>query len=250
MLRPAVIESRVIPTGIDLSIFHPADRQSVRRQLNIPPDARVILFAGNGIRRNPWKDNKTLNAALHLLAERQRATHPLLFIGLGEKGNAPDMQIGNVQLRFVPHTKKPQDVASYLQAADVYVHVATADTFPRVVLEALGCGTPVVATNVGGIPEQIRSLWDSSTSESTNATGIVVPQRDVPELARAIETILNDDSLARAVSENAAKDALNRFDLKTQADRYLEWYQQLAGNKQVIPSKSKPRSSEDCIAAP
>ena len=75
-------------------------------------------------------------------------------------------------MRFVGHQKSAQTVAQYYQAADVYLHAATADTFPRAVLEALACGTPVVATGVGGIPEQVRSLGDAFGP--AKATGILV----------------------------------------------------------------------------
>ena len=54
--------------------------------------------------------------------------------------------------------KGAETVAPYYQAADVYLHAAKADNFPRAVLEALCCGTPVVATAVGGIPEQVKGL--------------------------------------------------------------------------------------------
>ena len=175
-----------------------------------------------------------MNTALHLIAERDRA-HPLLFIGLGEK-KAHEEQMGNATLRFLPHTRNPEDVASYFQAADVYIHAAAADTFPRLILEALGCGTPVVATNVGGIPEQIRSLWDCSSSE--RATGIVVPPRDAPAMAFAIETLLQEDRLSLRLSQNAARDALDRFDLIKQADCYMDWYQQLVRNRDRMPLRS------------
>jgi glycosyltransferase involved in cell wall biosynthesis len=49
-----------------------------------------------------------------------------------------------------------ESVARYYQAADLYVHAAPADTFPNTVLEALACGTPVVATAIAGIPEQVE----------------------------------------------------------------------------------------------
>jgi len=67
-------------------------------------------------------------------------------------------RIGQAEVKFVPYQSSPEDVAKYYQIADVYVHAARADTFPNTVLEALACGAPVVATAVGGIPEQIKGL--------------------------------------------------------------------------------------------
>jgi glycosyltransferase involved in cell wall biosynthesis len=224
MLAPAIIESRVIPTGIDLSTFRPADRMSVRSRLHIPAEPQVLLFTGNKVRRNTWKDFATIEAAVRLVSESQQ-NRPLLLIALGEDG--PEESIGRLRIRFVQKLKNARDVAAYYQAADVYVHAATAETFPRAVLEALACGTPVVATAVGGIPEQIKSLWNGFSSEQSGATGITVPPADPQSMAAAIEALLSSENLSEAVSRNAAAVARERFDLKTQATRYLDWYREM-----------------------
>ena len=239
MLDPGIIESRIIPTGIDLSVFHPSERAAVRAKLDISQNAKVLLFAGNEIRRNMFKDYPTMLAAVRLLAERKH-DQPLLFIALGE--NALEEQIGNVQMRFVAHMRNPKDVAAYYQAADIYVHAAAADTFPRTVLEALACGTPVVATGVGGIPEQIKSLWNDSSFDGTGATGIVVPPGDAQAMAISIEKLLTNDLLTKVLSRNATIDARLRFDLAKQANCYLDWYEQMVHNHQKVRSDKIIRS--------
>jgi len=229
MLAPAIVESRIIPTGIDLAIFHPSAREVVRADLRIPQNAKVVLFTANGIRKNMWRDYRTMRDAIGLVAERLRG-HMVVFIGLGEIAlgeTALDERIGKAHLRFIPHQKNPQTVARYYQAADLYVHAARADTFPRAVLEALACGTPVLATAVGGIPEQVKSLTGVNSFTIADATGIIVPMGDVQTVAAGIEKLLTDDLLRRALGENAAKDARQRFDLQKQVDCYLEWYNKL-----------------------
>jgi glycosyltransferase involved in cell wall biosynthesis len=222
MLAPAIEDWRIIPTGIDLSIFQPGEQKRARAELGLPQDAKVLLFAANGIRRNVWKDYRTILGAVGVLSERLRG-QPLLFVGLGE--DSPPERIGDATIHFVKHTKNPEEVARYYQAADVYVHAATADTFPRAVLEALACGRPVVATDVGGIPEQINDM--ETPSRDGDATGIIIPPRDFESMANGIEKLLRNDSLRRALGQNAAKDAARRFDLVKQANCYLEWYQEL-----------------------
>ena len=133
-------------------------------------------------------------------------------------------------IRFVPHLKKAEDVAAYYQAADLYIHAAVADTFPRAVLEALACGVPVVATGVGGIPEQIRSLNDTIGPEANEATGIIVPPGDVQAMTQAVERLLADDPLRRMLGVHAAADARARFDLQQQVEGYLSWYESLIAN--------------------
>ncbi|HEX6437968.1 MAG TPA: glycosyltransferase, partial [Candidatus Binatia bacterium] len=153
MLTSAVMETRVIPNGVDLSIFHPADKKDARSVLGIPQNALVILFTANAVRRNIWKDYRTVEDAVKLAATRTKEQN-VLFLALGQEGKGE--RIGPAEVRFVRYQQDPEVVARYYQAADVYVHAARADTFPNTILEALACGTPVVATAVGGIPEQIE----------------------------------------------------------------------------------------------
>ena len=144
-----------------------------------------------------------------------------MFVALGE--DAPAERIGAAEIRFVPYQKDAAVVARYYQAADIYIHSARADTFPNTVLEALACGTPVVATAVGGIPEQVKSLQlldhRSSVEQATEydpheATGMLVAPGNPEVMALSIERILGNDRLRRRLGENAAKDAEARFDVK------------------------------------
>lgn len=229
ILAPAVVESRLIPYGVDLSVFHPRNRRAARAELGIPEGAKVLLFTANGVRRNPFKDYEMIRSAVAQLSDRLQ---DVLFIALGE--DSPAEPMGRAQVRFVPYEADVGAVASYFQAADVYLHASKADTFPKAILEALACGTPVVATAVGGIPEQIRGLHDSAGSvlkwnrfDSSEATGILVQCGDSKAMTIAIERLIKDESLRLALGNNAARDARRRFDLKREAMAYLDWYEQV-----------------------
>ena len=171
MLKPAVVASKVIPNGVNLKVFHPADRAEARQALGLPHDATILLFAANGIRKNIWKDYLTLQSAL---AEIAKTGAKVLCVALGE--TASPKRIGNVEIRFVPYQKDPRKVARYYQAADLYLHPTRADTFPTTVLEALACGIPVVASAVGGIPEQVVE----------GQTGFLVPVGDARAMAERV----------------------------------------------------------------
>lgn len=238
ILAESVVEARVIPNGVDLDVFRPGDRQAARARLGIGRDMKVLLFSAFGIRNNPWKDYPTLRAAVARLARRDRA-RPLLFLSLGE--SAPPERIGRTEIRFVPHVDEPSDVAAYYRAADIYVHAARADTFPNSILEALACGTPVVASAVGGIPEQIRPVESGPnlTLESTaddRPTGVLTPPGDAEAMAREIERLLEDNGLRSRLGANAARDARARFGLDRQADAYLAWFEQILGGRPASPT--------------
>ena len=234
MLAPAVAEGRVIPHGVDLAVFHPADKEAVREQLAIAPKTRVLLFVAKGVKGSPWKDFPMLRAAVGKLAGSERAKPTLLFV-LGEKG-AGERINDKVEIRFVPHQSEPRAMARYYQAADLYVHAAKVDTFPSAVIEALACGAPVVATAVGGIPEQVKGaaitggpLGASGLNGNVpgEATGVLVPAGDAESMAVAVDSVLADDSLRRFLACNASKDARKRFDREQQVGAYLNWYREI-----------------------
>ncbi|BFU93662.1 MAG: Glycosyl transferase group 1 [Nitrospira sp.] len=242
ILAPAIVKARVIPNGVDFSIFHPADRQGVRTALGIPQDAKVLLFTANGIRRNIWKDYATMKAAVATVAQSMHGCD-LIFIALGEEG--PPERIGLAEVRFVPYQKDRHAVARYFQAADLYVHAARAEVCPLTVIEALSCGTAVVATGIGGIPEQVKglelsqfSLWNSGLNQygTTEATGVLVPGGDAQAMAAGIERLLRDEALRRRLGENAALDAAKRFNLQGQVDGFLSWYHEIVSDKAMAPS--------------
>jgi glycosyltransferase involved in cell wall biosynthesis len=240
MLAQAVSTSRVVPTGVDLSVFHPGDKSAARALLNLPQDARVLVFASHGVRHNIWRNYDMLQKAVVSFAKGTHASKTVLValgeVGVGEHGRSE--KSSGVEIRFVPR-QGPETVAAYCQAADLYIHAARADTFPRAVLEALACGTPVIATSVGGIPEQVNGLTfqgaASSASLVEEPTGALVPPGDSEAMAAAIQLLLGDDSLRQRLSRNAARDAQVRFDVRHQVKQYLDWYHELVPSKRVEP---------------
>lgn len=214
ILAPAIMDARVIPNGVDLSVFRPADSALARAELHIPQNTRVLLFAARGIRENPWKDFETLRKAIASLSERLPDVE-LLLLAIGEEGE--DEQVGRATIRFIGHISEPETVARYYQAADAYVYATRADTFPSTVLESLACGTPAVATAVGGIPEQIED----------GKTGFLVAERDAEAMAGRLLELLSRDELRLQQGRRAAEDARARFSMDKQADAFLDWYREI-----------------------
>jgi glycosyltransferase involved in cell wall biosynthesis len=227
ILADAAAGWRLIPNGVDRRLFQPGDRIAARDRLGLPGDRLVLLFAANAVHKNRFKDYPTVAAA----AERVAAAihdRELTLIALG--GEGPPTVTANAELRFVAFEKSPEAVARYYQAADVYLHAANADTFPTTVLEALAVGLPVVATAVGGIAEEIRSLdaapgaWGGAAAGPETATGVLVEPHDAAGMADATVHLLRDAELRQRLGRNAAADAAARFDLERQLDDTLDWY--------------------------
>src|SRR5262249_41658005 len=209
-----VTEARVIPNGVDLTIFRAIDRDAARSQLGLDRACRIVVFAAEAIRRNMFKDYATFRAAIAKICA-QWSGPPLLFLALGD--DSPSEEIGRARLKFVPFTEKVSDVALYFAAADICVHAARAETFPLTVIESFACGVPVVASAVGGIPEQIES----------GTTGFLVTPGDANEMTMRIELLLSNDELRRKMGAAAAKLARQRFDVREQAKAYLGWYTEI-----------------------
>ena len=212
ILAEAAVEFRVIPNGVDLSIFKPGEKDEARRRLGLPVDARILLFVALWGRGHHYKDFRTMKEAALEVADRLDQSR-LLFLTVGER--APIESIGRAELRFI----EPQDpvmVALYYQAADVYVQASTAETFSIAIAEASACGTPVVATAVGGIPEIIAD----------GDTGFLVPPGDATAMAERIDELLGDESKRRRMGTKATETA-RHFDLDLQVKRYLDWYSEI-----------------------
>jgi len=205
MLAAGVVEARVIHYGIDLTVFRPAEKADARRELGLPADTPIVMAAANGLRSSPFKDLPLLRAAITAVVDE-----PILLLAVGEE--APEERYGSAVVRFIPRQEQAS-LARYYQAADVFVHAARAEAFGLVIAEAMACGTPVVATAVGGIPEQVTD----------GETGLLVPPGDTRAFAEALRSLLANRERRRSMGR-AAVEAARRFELSRMVDAYLGWY--------------------------
>lgn len=244
ILAPAVLKSCVINNGVDREIFSPGDREKARRELGIPLDRHVVMFAANGIRDSVWKDWPTMRAAVEAAAQAM-AGRPLTFLAVGEE--APALELGAATVTFVPQ-RTPEELAGFYRAADLYLHAARAENFPCTVVEALSCGTPVVATAVGGIPEQVKGFavpWDTSGLNRFapgEATGILAPAGDAGALGAAIVSLLEDPGLREELSRSAAADAAERFSIRKTGAQYLDFFEEILADFQSGARSQTQRS--------
>jgi len=184
---PSRIE--IIPQGVDATLFSPGDREAAKRSLGLG-GRPVLVFVG---RIQPLKG---ADLAVRALAELPDSRTELLIVG-GPSGPDGEQELARLhslveelglvtRVRFVP-PRRHEELADYYRAADVCVVPSRSESFGLVALEAAACGTPVVASDVGGL----RIVVDDGR------TGLLVAERDPHAFADAIGRALRDsDAMA------------------------------------------------------
>ncbi|HEY5627305.1 MAG TPA: glycosyltransferase [Nitrospira sp.] len=214
MLAPGVTQSRVIPNGVDTTLFCPASKSTARDELGLPQQGPVLLFVASGARTNMFKDYRTIEqCAMRVGAGHAQAKVTLVV--LGDQGDV--IPFKNGEIRFVGFERDRGVTARYYQAADVYIHAAKSDTFPNTILEALSCGLPVVATAVDGIPEQVED----------GCCGYLVPAGDAEAMAQRVVQLLSNHVLRSSMGLQAANRAARLYTVEKQVQTYLDWYEEM-----------------------
>ncbi len=163
----------VIRNGVDTELFSPRDRQPTRQRLHMTRP--TLLSVGNLVEE---KGHRLVIEALAHLPQVE-----LMVIGSGVQLSALQALANRLQvadrIRWVAHVNQAE-LAGYYSAADVTVLASSREGMPNVLLESLACGTPVVATNVGGCPEVVADA----------AAGLLLHERSVTAVVTALKTLL------------------------------------------------------------
>jgi D-inositol-3-phosphate glycosyltransferase len=190
----------IIPCGVDTSIFHPHDRRQARRRLGLS-GGPILLFIG---RLQPLKGIDTLLRSTHVV-RRRHDNLKVLIVGGGVDSDDPherqererlhtlvqDLDLAD-HVQFIDAQSQEQ-LAYYYAAADVLVMPSHYESFGMVVLEAMACGTPVVASHVGGLASTVLP----------GQTGFLAPVGDVQAFARSVEQLIGDPQLWQSMSTAA-----------------------------------------------
>ena len=209
----------VIPCGVDLDLFRPMDRSQARRELGVD-GAKVLLFAG---RLQPLKGIDILLKAMACLEDWRELC---LLIAGGDAESEDEMarlgflaaELGISQrvsfLGAVAHERMPL----LYNAANVCVVPSYHESFSLVAIEALACGTPVVASRVGCL----------TTTISDGQTGYLVPHLSAEAFAQRLRLLLGDEELERRLGAQG-RNSVMKYRWSAIADQVLEVYRALAG---------------------
>lgn len=207
---------RVILNGVDTEYFHPgADRQAARRRLGIVDECPILLCVGSLM---PVKGYDILIQALSRIVRDGRlapSSARLIIVGTdhlhGTLHEQVGRELGDMDVLLIGGV---EDVRSYYAAADALLMPSRSEGLSNVVLEAMACGLPVVASAVGGLPEQVID----------GVTGWLVPGNDADGLADAVVSLLNDRDEAERRGRAGRCRVLQQFRLENTARELASLY--------------------------
>ncbi|GGD05935.1 D-inositol 3-phosphate glycosyltransferase [Nocardioides daphniae] len=213
----------VVHPGVDLRVFTRRDQGLVRRELGLPEDASVLLFAG---RIQPLKAPDVLLRAVAVLLERDPSLRSRIVVPVvgGPSGSglehpeslavlSTELGLDDV-VRFVPPVDQAE-LARWYSAATLVAVPSYNESFGLVAVEAQACGTPVVAAAVGGLTTVVRD----------EASGLLVDTHEPEDWAHALRRVVVDDELRARLAAGAVEQA-SRFAWERTAEMTLKSYEQ------------------------
>jgi D-inositol-3-phosphate glycosyltransferase len=196
----------VIPPGVDVSHFYPIQPEEAKCVIGVPEDESMLLFVG---RIEPLKGVDTLIRAIaHMHSSGVSILFPHYLAIIGGDPNAKTREMNTEMARLQALSRElgledlivflgkrsQQSLPYYYSAADVLIMPSHYESFGMVALEAMACGTPVVASQVGGLAFLIQD----------GETGFVVPGGDPLALSERLTQLLSQPELRRRLGEQAA----------------------------------------------
>jgi len=224
--------TEVIPPGVDTSHFYPIPIDEAKAYIGVPPEQNLLLFVG---RIEPLKGIDTLLEAMALLKEEGvLQEHPVSLMVIGGEPNAgsEDMAAEMARLKGLCESlgmgdlvtflgKRDQDTLQYYySAAEIVVVPSHYESFGLVALEAMACGTPVVASETGGLVFLVRD----------GETGFHVPAGDAKALADRLQTLIQDEVLRARLGRQAAEYAKD-YDWSVVADHIMSLYNNVLASR-------------------
>jgi len=226
----------IVPPGVDTTHFYPIPKDEAKEFVGIPEDGRLLLFVG---RIEPLKGVDTLIKAIALMREKgvvdRNCCLQLAIIGGDPRPDEGELsqEMARLQalcdeyelfdlIRFLGK-KSQDDLPYYYSAADTLIMPSHYESFGMVALESMACGTPVVASEVGGLAFLVED----------GITGFHFPSEDPDALSKKLTLLIEDGALRARMSQNAARVA-KEYGWQKIAARISKLYQEVIENPQMI----------------
>lgn len=206
----------VIPNGLDTAAVRPLDKSEARRALGLPDDRRYVLFGAVRGLSDSNKGAQYLAPALEKLARAGLGqTVEVLLFGR----DIPDSRLDlGLPTRYLGYFELQQDLNRLYSAADLFLAPSRQENLPCTVMEAMGCGTPCVGFDVGGMPDLITHGVD----------GYLARPFDPESLADGIAWVLKATAEGAPLQAACRTKVEERFDIRLCAQRHLDLYRDIA----------------------
>ena len=205
-----------IPYGLDLASIRPSARPKARQELGIPVDAAVVMIIVL-----PGGERKGHDYLLRALPQL-RSPQKLWILVVGSEGLFSPVPRG-ISVRETGYVTSFEEMLKCYSASDLIVLPTTADNLPVTVLEAAACGIPAVAFKVGGVPDLVRHMQ----------TGYLAMAKDTSDLAKGLDTLLENDALRAVLGSCAQKMVETEYSADIQVRRYEALYQATRAKREV-----------------
>jgi L-malate glycosyltransferase len=200
---------RVIPNFVDVDYYKRASSSPIREQL-APNGEKLVVHVSN------FRPVKRVTDCVEIFARlRDRVRARLVMVGDGpDRGTATALAELRGVADEVIFVGKQSRIVDYLSAADLLLLPSESESFGLAALEAMSCEVPVVASDVGGLPEVVDD----------GRTGFLRAVGDVDAMAEAALTVLTDDDRARSMGSLARRSACERYTTDQIIPQYLDYY--------------------------
>lgn len=220
----------VLPNGVDTETFRPVESSERLRSENVDPERPYVLFVGRISRQK---------GILQFLDAIERLDEDVEFVvraGAAESETVAeqvedrivDLQSAGVNVTLIDEYVETQALVELYSHAELVVTPSRYEPFGLVNLEAMACGTPVISTETGGIPDVVRSGEDGLLIPMRDAEGeTTYPPNFETRLADSITELLADDERRRTMAESAQRHA-TEFSWQSVADQTRQIYERLS----------------------
>ena len=206
---------KVIGNGIDPQIYQSHPQQLARQILNLPIDKKIVLFGALNSTVDRRKGFPLLLAALQYL-QKLESPEVVELVVFGGSAPLPPIDFG-FKTHYVGKFNDDVSLSLLYASADVFVAPSIQDNLPNTILEAMFCGTPSAAFNIGGIPDLIEHQHN----------GYLARPFSSQDLAWGIHWILTDGNRHQELSRRNRNKALSQFSLERQTKKYSRVFNDL-----------------------
>lgn len=205
----------VIPNGIDTDVYKPINKDVARSAYNLPKDKSLILFSAVSANSDKRKGYHLLKQALEQISQTGSASNfELVIIGATKPVDSPDL---GMNVHYMGHMHDEISQVLLYSAADVLVAPSRQENLANTVMESLSCGTPVVAFNIGGMPDMIDH----------QINGYLANPFDSDDLADGVLWVVDNKERHEILSKQAREIVKERYSLKKIAEQYSTLYQDI-----------------------